>query len=967
MQPPFHRQDRQEVQVQGRQPTLAQLHQQTQQPTQQPHQRQQQLDRRKQQEQRGDNNPLRKGARGGGDYESNAANCVDGHFKTPPWAQGPVLQPPTVAGDSQRCYILSIGSRTAAHGTEPEASAEEPLKVTVLGAGQDVGRSAVYVRRGERGLLFDCGSHLGAKQARKMPVLNMLLQLAPQQNAGQETQTMEEALLQPSPLFACCTDATLISHFHMDHCGSLPSFTERLGYRNPIAMTFPTRALSPVLLLDSARIFKEASFRGRLHEEGTGRDIGGTGSTSTDGRGGGGGGASQEQWNYTEAEAQRSMRRCSALRLHESWKAGAWTATPYYAGHVLGAAMLHAQLPGGLSVVYTGDFNTSPDRHLGSASIPRLRPDLLISECTYGSFVRPSKRITEREFCDAVHDALKKGGKVLIPVFAVGRAQELCMLLNSYWQRMQLQYPIYFGGGMTEKANKYYKLYVQWTGSDMVHRLDGANNQHSTFADHVEEDEPAGSEVLTAPTPMVLLATPGMLHGGLALKALKLWAGGPENLVLLPGYCVRGTVGAMLIDGQRDIPLDAKTRLKILCKVRYMSFSAHADTTGIQQLARHLQPKAVMLVHGEKEGMIKLARVLQRELGVPVHTPPTGQTVSIHLDRVQRRVPVYIHDQCFRRSAVNSHNASVAASSPRRTLWECDDPALTALLRSPAMRRYLPQATHCTSYPSYLSVSPYFFPPSSLFFSVSSSIAKSVPDSSKESTGEGRTSADNLFLLVSFEDLVRGATSVTINGCGSIKHFASSRMAPDLVDSSGVASLSENPHVGDTAEGELKNRNKTQFPQSAGVNKPGLAGGVPPRCLQLVALRYQHEVQLEAAAFQQLLHLFLDYIVQCRQAYEQQRLQYGLRETKEQPPALATPEFCDFGDHLRLQELEGGGILIEFLSLIATHDGRDRLCMQWADADQRRPGAVSVFVEYFSSLEGITASAKPVERASLAF
>ena len=84
-------------------------------------------------------------------------------------------------------------------------------------------------------------------------------------------------------------------------------------------------------------------------------------------------------------------------------------------------------------------------------------------------------------------------GKVLIPVFAVGRAQELCMLLNSYWQRMQLQYPIYFGGGMTEKANKYYKLYVQWTGSDLAHRLDGANTQQSFFADHVEEDEPGAS------------------------------------------------------------------------------------------------------------------------------------------------------------------------------------------------------------------------------------------------------------------------------------------------------------------------------------------------------------------------------------------------------------------------------------------------------------------------------------------
>ena len=143
--------------------------------------------------------------------------------------------------------------------------------------------------------------------------------------------------------------------------------------------------------------------------------------------------------------------------------------------------------------------------------------------------------------------------------------------------------------------------------------------------------------------------------------------------------------------GQREIPLDAKTRLKVLCKVRYMSFSAHADTTGIQQLARHLQPKAVMLVHGEKEGMLKLARVLQRELGVPVHTPPTGQTVSVPLERAERRVPVYIHDHCFRRSVANLNNASPANSSLRETLWECDDPAVSRDVKAP----WCPHA-HCS-------------------------------------------------------------------------------------------------------------------------------------------------------------------------------------------------------------------------------------------------------------------------------
>ena len=112
-----------------------------------------------------------------------------------------------------------------------------------------------------------------------------------------------------------------------------------------------------------------------------------------------------------------------------------------------------------------------------------------------------------------------------------------------------------------------------------------------------------------------------------------------------------------------------------------MSFSAHADTTGIQQLARQLQPKAVMLVHGEKEGMLKLARVMQRELGVPIHTPPTGQTVSVTLTRVDRGVPVYIHDLCLRRIVAAARDVPPGFSSSSEVSWECDDPEVSSLKR----------------------------------------------------------------------------------------------------------------------------------------------------------------------------------------------------------------------------------------------------------------------------------------------
>lgn len=93
----------------------------------------------------------------------------------------------------------------------------------------------------------------------------------------------------------------------------------------------------------------------------------------------------------------------------------------------------------------------------------QCRPDLLITETTYATTIRDSKRQREREFLKKVHSCVEKGGKVLIPVFALGRAQELLILLETYWERMNLNVPIYFSPGLTEKANLYYKLFINWT------------------------------------------------------------------------------------------------------------------------------------------------------------------------------------------------------------------------------------------------------------------------------------------------------------------------------------------------------------------------------------------------------------------------------------------------------------------------------------------------------------------------
>ena len=298
----------------------------------------------------------------------------------------------------------------------------------------------------------------------------------------------------------------------------------------------------------------------------------------------------------------------------------------FYAGHVLGAAMFHATC-GGQSVLYTGDFNTSADRHLGSASIPRLSPDLIISESTYGNAIRESKRCREKDFLLQVHKAVTSGGKVLIPVFAIGRAQELLMLLESYWERMQLSVPIYFSEGMVQRANLFYKLFNSWTSPHVQHAA--ATTAHNPFDfRHVLPFEK--EKTLKQTGPCVLFATPGMLHAGMALQAFKEWGHDPKNLVLIPGYCVKGTVGHQLLEGKKEVVLDSHrgTKMQVGCQVGRASFSTHADAKGILSMIRRTNPSSVLLVHGDRIKMAFLKRRVGELFGLPCFDPPSGTKLN---------------------------------------------------------------------------------------------------------------------------------------------------------------------------------------------------------------------------------------------------------------------------------------------------------------------------------------------------
>ncbi|KJE94421.1 integrator complex subunit 11 [Capsaspora owczarzaki ATCC 30864] len=445
------------------------------------------------------------------------------------------------------------------------------IRVRPLGAGQDVGRSCLLVSIGGKNIMFDCGMHMGYNDARRFPDFASIKRTGP---------------------YTDVIDCVIVSHFHLDHCGAIVHFSEVCGYDGPIYMTHPTKAICPILLEDYRKLTVERK-----------------GETNF----------------FTSANIKACMKKVIAVNLHESVRVDdEIEIKAYYAGHVLGAAMFHVRV-GSESVVYTGDFNMTPDRHLGAAWIDRCRPDLLITESTYATTIRDSKRNREGEFLRKIHECVEQGGKVLIPVFALGRAQELCILVETYWERLGLTVPVYFSAGLTAKANNYYKLFITWT-NQKIKRTFVERNMFE-----FKHIKPFDRAFLDNPGPMVLFATPGMLHAGMSLDAFRKWAPNDKNMVILPGYCVAGTVGNKVLAGHKQIemPDRARTVIDVRLSVQNLSFSAHADAKGIVQLIRHAEPRNVMLVHGEKAKMAFLKAKIISEIGIPCFDPANGATVTI--------------------------------------------------------------------------------------------------------------------------------------------------------------------------------------------------------------------------------------------------------------------------------------------------------------------------------------------------
>ncbi|KAJ6654076.1 hypothetical protein lerEdw1_007502 [Lerista edwardsae] len=452
------------------------------------------------------------------------------------------------------------------------AEESDQLLIRPLGAGQEVGRSCIILEFKGRKIMLDCGIHPGLEGMDALPYID---------------------LIDPAEI-----DLLLISHFHLDHCGALPWFLQKTSFKGRTFMTHATKAIYRWLLSDYVKVSN----------------------------------ISADDMLYTETDLEESMDKIETINFHEVKEVAGIKFWCYHAGHVLGAAMFMIEIAG-VKILYTGDFSRQEDRHLMAAEIPNIKPDILIIESTYGTHIHEKREEREARFCNTVHDIVNRGGRGLIPVFALGRAQELLLILDEYWQNHPELHdiPIYYASSLAKKCMAVYQTYVN-AMNDKIRKQININNpfvfKHISNLKSMDHFDDIG--------PSVVMASPGMMQSGLSRELFESWCTDKRNGVIIAGYCVEGTLAKHIMSEPEEITTMSGQKLPLKMSVDYISFSAHTDYQQTSEFIRALKPPHVILVHGEQNEMARLKAAIIREyedndeVHIEVHNPRNTEAVTLN-------------------------------------------------------------------------------------------------------------------------------------------------------------------------------------------------------------------------------------------------------------------------------------------------------------------------------------------------
>jgi len=477
----------------------------------------------------------------------------------------------------RRKFLNSIGKKIYEEWN-PE-KVEEWVRLTLLGGGRQVGRSALLLQTPKSRILLDCGIDVAAQGSDKFPYLDV-----PEFDINR-------------------LDAVIIGHAHLDHVGLLP-YLYKMGYRGPVYMTAPTRDIAALLSLDFIGVaYKQAATP-----------------------------------LFSSTDIKEMVKHSICLNYNEVTDITPDVRLTFYnSGHVLGGSLVHLNIGNGLhNLVYAGDFKYAHSRLLEPSIASFPRAETIITESTYGAKTDlfPPRAECEEKFVNTINKTIERNGKVLIPELGLGRAQETMLILEDAMKTGKLkQVPIYIDG-MIWDINAIHTAYPDFLSNKV--RLDVFNDKNPFVSDiFARVASPQERRNVIEGGPCIVLATSGMLVGGASVEYFREFAVNKNNTIIFVCYQGLGSLGRNVQEGMKEVRMmvDGKEEtIKINMQVEtIVGFTAHAGRNELISFFNNVRPKPkrILINHGEVSKSLDLAAALYKLNRVETNVPRTLETLRL--------------------------------------------------------------------------------------------------------------------------------------------------------------------------------------------------------------------------------------------------------------------------------------------------------------------------------------------------
>ncbi|QSG14588.1 beta-CASP ribonuclease aCPSF1 [Halapricum desulfuricans] len=478
--------------------------------------------------------------------------------------------------DERRDILERIGRQIH----REEMSDDQWVRITTLGCCREVGRAAFIVSTPETRVLVDCGDKPGAEG--EVPYLQVPEALG----AG-----------------ASSLDAVVLTHAHLDHSALIPLLF-KYGYDGPIYTTEPTRDLMGLLTLDYLDV---AAKEGRTPP-------------------------------YDSEMVREAIKHTVPIEYGDVTDISPdIKLTLHNAGHILGSSIAHFHIGDGLyNIAFSGDIHYEDTRLFNGAVNEFPRVETLVLESTYGgrNDYQTDQEDSEEKLKEVINDTYEKGGKVLIPAFAVGRSQELMLVLEEAMRSGDIpEMPVHLDG-MIWEATAIHTTYPEYLRDDLRDRIfhDDENPFLAEQFNHIDGGEEERQEV-TDDDPSIILSTSGMVTGGPIMSWLEHLGSDPDSKLVFVGYQAQGTLGRRIQNGWDEIPVGNDAGRSDTMKMRMDvetvdGFSGHADRQGLENFVKTMSPRPekVLCVHGDESSVQDLSSALYHEYNMRTFAPKNLET-----------------------------------------------------------------------------------------------------------------------------------------------------------------------------------------------------------------------------------------------------------------------------------------------------------------------------------------------------